>query len=354
MVRIPVERKTPLAFPLPWSGGVRLEPIESRVLEGNPLGDPVRRDVAVYLPPSGKTEGLPLVVYLSGYTGAGWMEAARERYLAESMIRLFDRLVRTKRCGEAVLIAPDCLTTLGGSQYVNSSATGRYEDYVADEVIPWARERFRTAATGVLGQSSGGFGALHLAMNRTELFAAAGSSAGDAAFEYCYLPDFPRAVRACRAAGGAEEFLARLLEDPMVLRGGPQEPSWAALNALAMAACYSPSPTRPGAFELPFDIESGDLVPQVWDRWLSFDPVRRLSDPKVQRRLKMLKSLHVTGSRSDEWALDIGARIFAKRAKEVGVPVTHQEFDGTHGDRRPRFEALYAQMVAALAGHPAQ
>lgn len=350
MVRVPVDRKSALAFPQAWSGAVRLEPFESQVLRDNPLGDPVGRDVAVYLPPSGRSEGLPLVVYLSGFTGAGWMESLRERFLVESMIRLLDRLIRERRCPETVLIAPDCLTSLGGSQYVNSTATGRYEDYVADEIIPWARDRFHTGETGVLGQSSGGFGALHLAMSRSRLFAAVGSSAGDAAFEYCYLPDFPKAFRTCSAHGGPEGLLRKIFEDPSALKGGPIDPAWATLNCLAMAACYSPRPSAPGEFDLPFDLESGELLPPVWSRWLEFDPVVRLNNPDVQSRLRSLRSVHVTGSRSDEWALDVGARIFAKRARAVNVPVTHQEFDGTHGDRRPRFEALYPRMIAALSG----
>lgn len=317
------------------------------------MGDPVRRDVGVYTPPSGRTEGLPLLVYLSGYTGSGWTQMMRETFLGSGypgtgMVRILDRLIRAKHCGEAVLIAPDCLTTLGGSQYVNSTATGRYEDYVCDELIPWAREQYRTGATGVLGQSSGGFGALHLAMNRPTVFQAAGSSAGDAAFEYCYLPDFPKAFRTCRAAGGPEEFLGRMLEDPMTMKGGPLDGSWATLNTCAMASCYSPRPSEPGTFDLPFDLESGALIPEVWDRWLAFDPVRRLENPEVQSRLRSLRSVHVTGSRADEWGLDVGARIFAQRARALNVPVLHHEFDGTHGDRRPRFEALYPQLVEAL------
>ncbi len=58
------------------------------------------------------------------------------------------------------------------------------------EVLPWVAERYRTGPIGVLGTSSGGFGALVLALRHPEVFRAAASNAGDAYFEYhLYGPD---------------------------------------------------------------------------------------------------------------------------------------------------------------------
>jgi S-formylglutathione hydrolase FrmB len=322
--------------------------VESAVLRGNPWGDDHIRTVGYYLPPSGRTEGLPLLVHLAGVNGAGWMEFQRRGYLQESLVQLLDRQIRSGDCPEAVLIAPDCLTTLGGSQYVNSTATGRYADYVATELVPWAREKFHTGATGVLGQSSGGFGALHLGIEFPNVFQAVGSSAGDAAFEYSYLPDFPRAFREFRKAGGPEPWMERLFTDPATLKGS-LDPSGSALNTLAMASCYSPTPDSPGRFELPFDTESGTLRPEVWSRWLAFDPVLRLTDPRARSALNGMRSVHVTGSDADEWFLDVGARMFAAEAARVGVKVDHEEFAGSHFSRNPRFAALFPRMVRALA-----
>lgn len=346
-VTLPLDQRGPLTFPPPLSGSTGQASFESAVLRDNPWGDPFVRDVAYYLPPSGPTEGLPLLVQLPGFMGAGWMEFQRRGPFQESLVQLFDRLIRSGACPPAVMIAPDCLTTLGGSQYVNSAATGRYADYVARELVPWAQERFKTAATGVLGQSSGGFGALHLAMEFPRVFQAAGSSAGDAAFEYTYLPDLPRAFREFRKAGGTEKWLERLFADPTVLKG-PLDPSGAALNALAMASCYSPDPASPGRFELPFELDTGAVRPDVWARWMAFDPVVRLSRPDDQAALRTLRSLHVTGSDSDEWFLDVGARMFAAEAKRLGVPVHHDEFAGGHFQRNPRFASIYARMVPVL------
>jgi S-formylglutathione hydrolase FrmB len=288
-----------------------------------------------------------LLVNLPGFTGAGWMALQRRGPFQETLVQLLDRLIRTGECPEAVMILPDCLTTLGGSQYVNSAATGRYADYVTRELVPWAREKFHTGATGVLGQSSGGFGALHLGAEFPEVFQAVGSSAGDAAFEYCYLSDLPRAFREFRKAGGVVPWLERLFSDPSTLKGH-MDSSGAALNMLAMASCYSPSAENPGSFEVPIDLESGALRPEVWGRWLAFDPVLRLSDERVQAAYRGMRSLHVTGSDTDEWYLDIGARMFASEAQRHNVPVHHDEFAGSHFAVTPRFAALYSRMVHAL------
>ena len=346
-IRPPVDQRGPSSFPPPLKGTTGRASIESAVLKGNPWGDPYVRELAYYLPPSGRTEGLPLLVHLPGFTGAGWMEFLPRGPFQESLIQLLDRQIRLGECPEAVLIAPDCLTSLGGSQYVNSVATGGYADYVAKELVPWAQEKFRTSATGVLGQSSGGFGALHLGAEFPQVFQAVGSSAGDAAFEYCYLPDLPRAFREFRKVGGPVPWMERLFSDPSVLKGHT-DASGSALNVLAMAACYSPILEEPGTFELPIDLDSGELLPRVWARWLAFDPVRRLSETRVQAAYRGLRSLHVTGSDADEWYLDVGARMFAAEARRQQIPVFHDEFTGSHFNRNPRFSALYPRMVRAL------
>ena len=114
--RIPVEARSERAFPPPLRGRVEMVRHESDVLKGNPLGDPHVRDVAVYLPPSGSTEGKPLLLLLPGYTGAGWLYfPSRSRYLSESFAETYERLIRTQACPEAVVVAPDALTLLGGA-----------------------------------------------------------------------------------------------------------------------------------------------------------------------------------------------------------------------------------------------
>lgn len=349
-MRVPIALKGPRLIPESLGSSAKVYTLESRVLKGNPLGDPTTREVGVYTPPSGRTEGRPLLILLQGFTGAGWMLFDRRPPpFQEGLVLLLDRLIRSGECGEAVLVAPDALTCLGGSQYVNSSATGRYADHILDEVVPWAHETFGTGPVGVLGQSSGGFGALHLALERPGTFEAVGSSAGDMAFDLMFPHDFALAVRHFNRVGGPTKFLESFLADPSVVKG-PYDPSGAALLVLAMAACYSPTAGDAGAFELPFDPITGERVPEVWQRWLAFDPVVRVAEAKGAAALRSLKLLHVTAGTSDEWALDVAARVFVAAARRAQVPVLHEEIEGGHFQKNERFRRLFVRMVAALNG----
>jgi len=350
--RVPVEARSERTFPVPMHGTVENLRHHSAVLEGNPWGDPVERELPVYVPPSGRTSGLPLLVLLSGYTGAGWMHYQRPRYMADSIPGRLDRLIRHHEAPEAVMVAPDCLTTLGGSQYLNSSATGRYEDYVVDEVVPFVRERYHTGPTAVLGTSSGGYGAMVLALRHPEMFRALGSNAGDAYFEYCYPPDFPVAFREIRKAGGPEKLLAKVLHDP-VSGFGPKQPQIQALEVMGYASAYSPIESEPGRFDLPFDLETGAIRTDIWAKWLAWDPVRMLSEERYRAAARKISYIYVDGGIRDEYSLDIGARIFAERARAVGAHVELEEFDGVHSDGGPRYDVMIPRLLAALGKGPA-
>jgi len=347
--RVPTEAKSDRLFPPPMSGTVEYHRLASRVLQGNPWGDPTERELPVYRPPSGRSEGLPLIVLLTGYTGAGWMHFQRPRFLTDSLVGRLDRLIRHKLCPEAVMVAPDCLTMLGGSQYLNSSATGRYEDYVLEEVLPFVRERYRTGPVVVMGTSSGGYGSLVLALRHPEVFRAAGSNAGDAYFEYCYMPEFPIAFREIRKAGGPEKLLEKILHEP-VSGFGPRQPQVQALEMMAYASCYSPIDSEPGRFDLPFDLENGNIRPEVWAKWLAWDPVRMVSEERFAKAARQLAYLYVDGGTRDEYSLDLGARIFALEARRAGAHVEFEEFDGIHSDSGPRYEVIIPRLLAAVGG----
>jgi enterochelin esterase family protein len=351
-IRIPTESRSEKVFPGAMKGHVETHRFPSRVLEGNPLHDPVERELPVYLPPSGKSEGRPLLLLLTGYTGAGWVHFQKPRYLQDTIAGRLDRLIRTGAAAEAVMVAPDCLTTLGGSQYLNSSATGRYEDYVMTEVLPWVRERYHTGPTAALGTSSGGYGSFVLALRHPDEVRALGSNAGDAYFEYSYLPEFPVAFREIRKAGGPEALLKRVLSEP-VSGFGPKNAMIQGLEMMGYASCYSPSESEPGRFDLPFDLETGELRSDVWDRWLAWDPVRMIRTDRYRAALRKLAYVYVDGGSRDEYSLDVGARIFATEAQRQGVRADFEEFDGIHADGGPRYDVMIPRLLAAL-GFPAE
>ncbi len=317
-------------------GTVVYEAIESRALAKNPLGDPSTRALPVYLPPGYErgSRRYPVIHVLSGFLGAG-QGLLNWTFTGEPLDRRLDRLIGEGRMKPCIVTLPDATTRLGGSQYLNSRGTGRYADYFTEELVPRVDRSFRTLAEprhrAVMGKSSGGFGALVHAMRRPDLFGAVASHSGDLYFAYGYLPDLPKACTAIGQAGGLRAWLD--LYANAKKKGGSLITT---LNIVAMAACYSPG--KDGTPELPFDVRTGKMRNKVWARWLAHDPLRMLEETPHVRALRKMRLVFLDAGSRDEWNLHLGARMFAARAKELGVRVVHEEFDDGHMDVSYRFD----------------
>lgn len=312
------------------SGTTVLELVDSRVLRGNPLGDPHVRRVPVYLPPSYGSRPdrrFPVFYLLHGFTGVGEVHTYRSAW-SETFPDRCDRLIASGRMKEALVVMVDGWTAYGGSQFLNSSATGRYEDHVVRELVPLIDRRFRTlahpAARAILGKSSGGYGALVLAMRHPDVFGHVACHSGDMYFEYCYAFGFPAHLNIVRKHGGTAGFLRAWRRMPKRNDSKIHD----AINTIAMASCYSPNPESPLGFDLPFDEKTGEMRPAVWRRWLAWDPVRML--PRHVGNLKKLRTRFLDCGTRDQFHLQWGARIFAAKARALGVPFRHEEFDDDH------------------------
>jgi S-formylglutathione hydrolase FrmB len=95
-----------------------------------------------------------------------------------------------------------------------------------------------------------------------------------------------------------------------------------------MAACYSADDD--GTVRLPFDPTTGQLIPEVWERWLEWDPVRMV--PRHADALRSLRAVYIDSGKRDEYFLDLGAEAFRQALADVGVTdVFFELFDGAHG-----------------------
>jgi hypothetical protein len=95
-----------------------------------------------------------------------------------------------------------------------------------------------------------------------------------------------------------------------------------------MAACYSTD--ADGTVRLPYRTDTGELVPEVWERWLEWDPVRMV--PGHAETLRGLKAIYIDAGRRDEPHLDLGAEAFRQALEEIGVTdVFFELFDAGHG-----------------------
>jgi S-formylglutathione hydrolase FrmB len=336
----------------PWhvepKGRFERSTVTSRVLQGNPLGDPHERPLWVYLPPGvgdDPARRYPSIYLIQGFTGQvdmWWNRSA----LRPSVPELLDELFAGGAVPPAVVALVDCWTSLGGSQFLNSPGTGRYLDYLCDEVVAFVDERYPTLAgrdhRGITGKSSGGYGAMVVPMLRPDVFGALASHAGDALFEHCYLSEFAKAARTLRDeyGGSYERFFADFRARPAFSRDSDD----ALLDAWAMAACYSAEPD--GTVTLPFDPATGRLRDEVWQRWLALDPVRMAAGHADA--LRSLRGVYLDAGRRDEYWLDLGAAAFSAELDALGVEHVFELFDATHSGieyRYPRALAFLAERL---------
>jgi enterochelin esterase family protein len=301
----------------------------------------------VYLPPQyDGTRRFPVVMMLAGFGATNHSIAAWSAWKPNTL-QLFDNLITAGTCGPAILVLPDCFNRWGGSQFLDSDGSGRYQTYLADEVFPFVDAEFKTIADrearGVVGRSSGGFGALRLGMDRPDVVSVLGSHAGDAAFDVSMRPMLTSAAIAFDLAGGVEAFARE------VPSGGPQNATqFDAIFVLAAAAAYSPAPGSFPFADLPVEPTTGRLLDDVWSRWLENDPLTRVDASAAA--LRKMSLIYVDAGNRDEHGLHFAARMLKDALLQHGLPVRYDEFDGGHRGTSWRYEVSLPQIVEALRG----
>jgi S-formylglutathione hydrolase FrmB len=336
---------------LPWSAPLagRLDEhvIDSVALRDNHLGDPHVRPLWVYVPPGydDDTERrYPSIYVIQGYTGHLSMWSNRSPY-RQPFIETADSVFARAEAPPAIVVYVDAWTAYGGSQFVDSAGTGRYHTYLCEDVVPFVDARYRTlpeaAHRGIQGKSSGGFGAMITPMLRPDLFGGLATHAGDALYELCYIKEFGDCTRYLRDYEGDiwkwwADFGSRMAftkkEDSTLLM------------TLGVSACFSAADD--GTPLLPFNSRTGQLIPEIWDRWLAWDPVRMV--PSYAEALGGLRAIWIDGGRSDDWYLDLGAEAFRAELAKIGVTdVSFELFDATHA----AIDYRYPLSLAFLAEH---
>ncbi len=348
----------------------------SHVLQDNPLGDPHARKLAVWLPPqydrgagAGPGRRFPVLWDLVGFTGSG-LAHTNWRPFDENVPERAARLVHERKMGPAIIVFPDCFTSLGGNQYVNSSAIGNYADYLVRELIPFVDREFRTLASrehrGCFGKSSGGYGAIIHGMKYARHWGAIADHSGDALFDFCYYCDWPRTLNeldkfreparksgpidvaaAARTAGGGVDDgrVQRFLEHVWRKEKLSDAEAHALMN-LAMAASYDPDPAAPNGFRVPFNLETGELLPERWKAWLRHDPVRLVG--RYRANLQSLRGIYIDCGWRDQYHLHYGTRLLSLRLAEAGIAHRYEEFDDTHSSIDYRMDASLPFLYRAL------
>lgn len=303
----------------------RLDVIEfpSRALKNNPLHDPARRKIAIFIPSQYTRETrLPIVYFLPGYGGS-----------SDGFIRRSNQwLAFTQKVADEVapmlFVAVDGRDRWGGSQYLDSPAQGKYASYVCQDVVQAVESRYPTPFNGVrriiAGHSSGGFGALRLGMAEHKLFDAVIALSPDSDFPVTHLPLVK--LRGVTNAPWSEIKLLAAGTAPAPKNGD-------LLYAVGLSAAYAPvGRFHRGQFEWLYNTR-GQLRQSVWQRWLRNDPLT-IAETK-RRAFSPGQAIYLDGAAHDQYSANIGARAIYDAICSRRSRCAFYEPPGGHGDHLP-------------------
>ncbi|MBM74040.1 MAG: hypothetical protein CMK59_01460 [Proteobacteria bacterium] len=359
-----MNRKAFPSLPLSERGRIVNFEIDSLFLRGNTWGDPSSRSVHVYLPKGYEQEDkdYPLVVFLPAYgsTGQGLLSWKLGQ---QSMTQRLDRLI-AEGAPPCIAIFPDCLSSLVGTQFIDSAAVGRYGSYLMKDVLSQVRSRFRcTSQTGLIGHSSGGYGALRLAIDFPQEVCAVVCHAGDMGFATGYCGDLALSIGPIRKAGSPMAYIREYWG-----KSHHSHQEWAAMNILCMSCVYAPvdelvahrrdeinkgtdplDPNLPFPSILPVNYETGEIDFQRFLSWEKHDPIVLIDQKYAQEALKGVKWLFLDAGAWDEYHLQLGAQRFCRKLTQYGIPHIYEEFPGGHRGTSYRFDRSLPELLQKLS-----
>ena len=331
----------------PIAGSLERIVINSDLLR-NRLGDPIQREVIIHIPKQGldlieRGGKLPAMIYLAPFTSSGLARAGWKAF-AETIPQRHERLVNEKKMPPTILVLPDCFTSLGGNQFVDSKIIGKWSSWLHKSLKPTIAERYPTNGKFALfGKSSGGFGALYNAISHEGEWNAIASHSGDVGFDVLYRSDFPTTATQINQHGNLDNFL-HYIRNCSKLSGD----DFHALMICAMAASYDSTEIFDSeiGIRLPFDLETCTLNNAAWNNWLAFDPLHSIQENT--NSLKSLDLLFIDCGNKDQYGIQYGSRMMIKLLEKYGISHHWEEFEGTHSGIEHRLDISMPMLANAL------
>ncbi|WP_454716026.1 alpha/beta hydrolase [Caulobacter segnis] len=310
-----------LAFAQGARAEIRDFTIASKAFEGNKIGVSGQRRVRVYLPEGYETSGrrYPVVYYLHNL-----FEDEKVAFDRDGFGRLLDQAIAAKAVPPMIVVAADFSTPLGSSIYTSSPITGRWDDFLAVELVGWADRTFRTLASrdsrGLAGDRMGGYGAMAMGMRHADVFGSV------------------YALHPVGAGVGLQPMSSRpnleLLQNAKSLDDLKVDGFSQLFTAIYQA--HLPNPDKPPLYvDLPARKVDGKVVvdakvtARLIDSFALDHQVLRHADA-----LKTLRGLKFDWGRNDPNPDHvISAQALSRMLTELGVPHEAEEYVGGWGDR---------------------
>jgi len=316
---------------LAQEGKIIREMVHGKSLENNATGEAVERSVTIYLPPGYETapdKRYPVLYLLHGIADndQNWTRAwAKGNDGYATISEIMNKGISEKRFGEIIVVMPGQRTKAFGSFYVNSSATGNWEDFTVKDLVGFVDGKYRTLAKassrGIAGHSMGGYGALTLGMKHPEVFSVVyGMNAavvGWGADLTVNSPNFSSILK----IKSVDELMKT---DDLYT-----------IATVTLAQAFSPNPNNPPFFaDLPFAMIDGKLQPSApaYAKWEEKFPVNMVRTYRAN--LLKLRGFRFDSGYEDEFKfIPVNSRALSAELTKNGVEHVFEEYNGDHRNR---------------------
>lgn len=309
------------AYATPPSGEVVDDRIESRSLIGNKVEAPTMRRIKIYLPPAytKSRKRFPVVYYLGNF-----FEGAETPFAAKGAKQLFDEAIESGVIRDFIFVVADFRTPAGSSWYVNSSATGNWEDLMIAELVPHIDRNYRTMAgrdfRAVVGDRAGGYGALWFGMRHPDIFGSV----------YALHPVGTGSGQYFSFSNAGLDFFSQV-KSFQDLENQDGRKIWATI-----LQAFAPDPAKPPLFtDPPVTRRNGAFIvdPVKMEAYQTRFFLER-SIPQYAANLNTLRGLKMDWGRGDLNQGHIHSnQFFVRKLDEYGVRYEAEEYRGGWGDR---------------------
>jgi len=283
----------------------------------NDGGENPNRELTIYLPPNYDVEdrNYPVIYYLPGI-------GMPNNWLMDRLKPLLDNAITTDAIRPIILVISDHFTLYQGSYFSNSSLIGDWITFTNKDVVKYMDTHYRTIpkreSRALTGWSSGGFGALKIGMQSSDVFSHVYSlSPGLLILSDEFAPNSP----SYKELEEIKDY-TRLQKE------------WVGIPNVLVAAgrAFAPNPKNPPYFaDLPVKFEDNkkkidDTALRRWNEQLPFNMV----DDYI-KQLRSLNSLKLEWGRNDDFKNVVSScKAFSKKLENLGIEHIAEEYNGTH------------------------
>lgn len=116
------------------------------------------------------------------------------------------------------------------------------------------------------------------------------------------------------------------------------------------------SPDARGGFVWPARLDTGEIVPEAWERWMRASPMALLADPALRDAapIRLSRRIYIASSPSDEALLFEPARRFSEALTREGIAHTFATDDNGHFPDERRVREMVAFALDAFADEAAR